>query len=93
MVRRLTRRSSHFSSSVTHLVSPGASSTRNFSVDSSYTPSGYSSTLLPSVRSIKRAVMAGASSATREYVLSLIVDVWNVVLMGEALGAHEATVT
>lgn len=68
----LTRRSSHFSSSVTHLVVPGDSSMRYFSTDSPLKASGYSSTLLPSFFSTKRAATAGASSATTEEVLSFM---------------------
>lgn len=68
----LTLRSSHFSSSVTHLVFPGASSMRYFSLDSPFQPAGYNSTLLRSVVSTKRAATAGASSATSEDVLNFI---------------------
>ena len=66
---RLTRRSSHFSSSVTHLVSPGASSMW-------YISEGSSSTWLSSLVSTKRALIAGIRSAATEALVNFILEFW-----------------
>lgn len=65
---RLTRRISHFSSSVTHCVLPGAVSTRNSS-------SGWRMTLSASAVSIKRVETAGRQAARREACENFIVSV------------------